>query len=168
MGNQFSQHSNPTAKFSEEEASGASLRRKKVFIVTDASSGVDRKLAQLLYSLDTKIYLAGSSREQSEQAISEILTALPDSKGELYFLEVNLEDLDSIKAAAAKFLSKESQLDALWNDTGVILPSPSKTEQGHDLQLGVKCLAASLFGKIGVRHAKLPSHVRSVQLRSTD
>lgn len=80
---------------------------------------------------------------------TEIKSQYPESKGELIFLKVDLEDLNSVKVAAHEFLSKESCLHVLWHNAAVLLPPRgSKTKQDWDLQLGVNCLAPFLFTKL--------------------
>ena len=64
-------------------------------------------------------------------------TNFPDSKGELVFLHLDLDDLSTIKKSAEEFLSKEQKLDVLWNNAGVMVPPQgSKTKQGYEMQLG--------------------------------
>jgi retinol dehydrogenase 12 len=122
---------------------------QQVFIVTGTTAGVGKDLARILYSRNAKVYTAARSRERGLKVNSEIQARYPDSKGELVFLKIDLEDLESVSAAAKEFLSKESRLDVLWNNAAVMLPAPgSKTEQGWDLQLGVNCLAPFLLTKL--------------------
>ncbi|KAH8807806.1 hypothetical protein F5884DRAFT_704123 [Xylogone sp. PMI_703] len=121
----------------------------KVFIVTGASSGVGKQLAQILYSHDAKVYVAARSREKADSAIADIKTAFPGSGGGLVFLHLDLNDLTTIKKSAEEFLSKETRLDVLWNNAGVMIPPQgSKTKQGYELQLGTNCLAPFLFTKL--------------------
>lgn len=82
-------------------------------------------------------------------AIAYIRSAVPKSTGDLVFLPVNLEDLGSVKEAAASFLQKETRLDALWNNAGVMRPPEGSTsKQGYELQLGVNCIASFLFTQL--------------------
>lgn len=80
---------------------------------------------------------------------AEIKSKYPESKGELIYLKLELEDLNSVKTAAEEFLSKEPFLHVLWHNAAVLLPPPGwKTKQGWDLQLGVNCLAPFLLTKL--------------------
>jgi retinol dehydrogenase-12 len=57
--------------------------------------------------------------------------------------------LTTIKKSASEFLSKESKLDVLWNNAGVMVPPQgSKTKQGYELQLGTNNVAPFLFTKL--------------------
>jgi retinol dehydrogenase 12 len=60
-----------------------------------------------------------------------------------------LDDLTTIKASAEEFLAKETRLDVLWNNAGVMLPPQgSKTKQNYELQLGTNVVAPFLFTKL--------------------
>jgi retinol dehydrogenase-12 len=120
-----------------------------VFIVTGSSSGVGKELAQILYSHDAKVYIAVRSEERATEAINVIKARFPDSKGELAFLHLDLGDLTTIKKSAEEFLAKESKLDVLWNNAGVMVPPQnSKTKQGYELQLGTNNVGPFLFTKL--------------------
>lgn len=133
----------PAAAFTEKNLPD---QTGKVFIVTGSSSGVGKELAQILYSHNAKVYVAARSQEKSTEAIESIKTAFPESKGELVFLHLDLDDLTTIKKSAEDFLSKETKLDVLWNNAGVMVPPQgSKTKQGYELQLGTNNVAPFLF-----------------------
>ncbi|KAJ3533293.1 hypothetical protein NM208_g8049 [Fusarium decemcellulare] len=136
----------PAPRFTEKNVPDQS---GKVFIVTGASAGVGKELAQILFSLNAKVYLASRTESKVNEAIEYIRSTAPNSAGSLHFLSINLEDLNSVKQAAATFLEKESRLDGLWNNAGVMLPPEgSKTKQGYELQLGVNCLSSFLFTRL--------------------
>ncbi|KAH7385138.1 hypothetical protein BKA64DRAFT_158607 [Cadophora sp. MPI-SDFR-AT-0126] len=146
MGNQLSQMFPPTPKFTEKELPD---QTGKVFIVTGASSGVGKELAQILYSHNAKVYVAARSSEKAEKAIESIKVAFPNSKGAIEYLHLDLDDLSTIKASAEEFLSKEKKLDVLWNNAGVMAPPQgSRTKQGYELQLGTNNVAPFLFTKL--------------------
>ncbi|KAH6687284.1 hypothetical protein F5X68DRAFT_207108 [Plectosphaerella plurivora] len=118
----------------------------KVFIVTGASGGLGKHLATILYQRNAKVYLAARAVEKTAAVMDEIRAAHPTSTGTLVFLRLQLDDLSTIKASAAEFLSKETRLDVLWNNAGVMVPpSGSKTVQGYELQYGTNCLGTMLF-----------------------
>ncbi|KAJ9417798.1 hypothetical protein QL093DRAFT_2044038 [Fusarium oxysporum] len=113
-------------------------QKGKVFLVTGASGGLGQLLVDILYRHNGKVYLAARSQSKTEEVIQEIKSAHPSSTGELHFLHLDLDDLSTIKPAATRFLEKESRLDVLWNNAGVMIPPEgSKTKQGYELQYGV-------------------------------
>ena len=75
--------------------------------------------------------------------------AHPKSTGALSFLPLDLADLEAVARSAQSFLDKESRLDALINNAGVMHPPPgSVTKQGHELQLGVHNLGPVLLAEM--------------------
>lgn len=168
MGNQVSQMFPPTPAFTEANLPSGSLK-DKVYIVTGASAGVGKELARLLYSLDGTVYLAARSAERANAVISWIRETHPGSKGQLSFLYVELADLETIAPAAKEFLSKESRLDVLFNNAGVMVPPQgSTTKQGYELQLGTNCLGhyalTKLLTPLLVQTAQTSSSAGSVRV----
>lgn len=75
----------------------------------------------------------------------------PKTPGQLKFLELDLNDLESVKRAAATFGQQESRLHVLWNNagTGANMVDPgSKTAQGFEAMVGMHCIATLLFTKL--------------------
>ncbi|SCV47118.1 related to dehydrogenases with different specificities (related to short-chain alcohol dehydrogenases) [Fusarium fujikuroi] len=121
----------------------------KVFIVTGASGGLGKELASIIYEKNGKVYMAARSRTKTDEVIRDIKAAHPKSTGSLIFLPLVLDDLTTIKASAQEFLAKESRLDVLYNNAGVMVPPQgSKTVQGYELQIGVNNLAPFLFTQL--------------------
>ena len=117
--------------------------------MTGSSSGFGKELAKLLYQLDAKVYVATRSETKARAAIDEIRSLHSGSKGELVFLQLDLGDLSTIKASAQEFQWKESRLDVLWNNAGVMVPPEgSKTVQGYEQQLGVNAIGTFLFTQL--------------------
>ncbi|USP80366.1 Putative Short-chain dehydrogenase [Curvularia clavata] len=118
----------------------------KVFIVTGGSSGLGKELVNILYQRNAKVYIAARSKSKTNEVIEELTKSHPSSTGELIFLSLQLDDLTTIKSSAQEFLSKETRLDVLWNNAGVMVPPQgSKTKQGYELQIGVNNLGHFLF-----------------------
>ncbi|RDW79443.1 hypothetical protein BP6252_04081 [Coleophoma cylindrospora] len=171
MGNAYSQAFPPTAKFTEENCPDQS---GKVFIVTGASAGVGKELAQILYSKNATVYAAARSADRTEAAISSMKSAFPNSTGTLHFLQLDLGDLTTIKKSASDFLAKEKRLDVLWNNAGVMIPPQgSKTAQGYEMQLGTNNIGPFLFTKLltpimqETAKTSKPGEVRVVWLASS-
>ncbi|KAL8823586.1 MAG: hypothetical protein Q9191_005719 [Dirinaria sp. TL-2023a] len=143
MGQFYSEMRPPTAKFTEKNVPD---QTGKVFIVTGSTSGVGFELAYILYLCNAKVYIAARSEDKGNAAIEEIKARVPDSKGQILFLHLDLSDLTTIKSSAEAFLRENERLDVLWNNAGVMIPPQgSKTAQGYELQLGTNCLGPHLF-----------------------
>ena len=135
----------PTPSLTEKNLPDQSGR---VHIVTGGYAGVGEKLSKILYEKGATVYVAGRSEEKGKQAIERIKADAPSSSGRLEFLLLDLNDLSTVKGSADQFLSRESRLDVLVNNAGVMFPpAGTKTKQGHDLQFGTNCLGPFLFTK---------------------
>ena len=89
---------------------------------------------------------AARSEDKALKAIAEIKSRVPESKGSLIFLHLDLDDLKTVKASAEAFLKDNDRLDVLWHNAGVMIPPQgSKTTQGYELQLGTNNLGPFLF-----------------------
>ncbi|KAM5344639.1 hypothetical protein ACJ41O_013174 [Fusarium nematophilum] len=121
----------------------------KVFVVTGSSGGVGKELLKILYSKNATVYLAARSEPKALAEIEEAKRQSPQSTGSLVYLHLDLNDLTTIRKSANEFLSKESRLDVLWNNAGVMVPPQgSKTAQGYELQLGTNNVAPMLFTRL--------------------
>lgn len=118
----------------------------QVHIVTGGYTGIGFELAQILYAKNSTVYIAGRSSSKGTAAISALKAACPHSQGRLEFLSLDLADLPTISKSAAEFTSKETRLDVLTNNAGVMVPpAGSTTAQGFELQMGTNCLGPFLF-----------------------
>lgn len=114
--------------------------------MTGANTGLGKELTKILYSKHAKVYVAARSESKANAAMKEISRLYPTSKGNLVYLQLDLNDLSTIKKSADAFLAKEERLDVLWNNAGVMVPpAGSTTAQGYELQLGVNNIATFLF-----------------------
>lgn len=117
--------------------------------MTGSNSGIGKELARLLYSKNAKIYIAVRSAKKATSAIEAIKKTVPHSSGKLVFLPLDLNDLSTIKASAATFMSQEKKLHVLFNNAGIMMPPEgSKSAQGYEQQLGVNNLGPFLFTKL--------------------
>ncbi|KAF2737721.1 short-chain dehydrogenase [Polyplosphaeria fusca] len=133
----------PKPTFTEDELPD---QTGKVHIITGGYTGIGFELAKMLYSRNSTVYLAGRSPSKGSAAINTLNTEFPDSKGRVEFLHLDLADLSTIKASATSFLAKETRLDVLINNAGVMIPpKDSKTAQGYDLQTGTNVYGPFLF-----------------------
>ncbi|KAG0644123.1 hypothetical protein HOY80DRAFT_1133360 [Tuber brumale] len=133
----------PTPVFTEKDLPDL---LSKVYIVTGGASGIGKELCKMLYGKSATVYLAGRSQQNAHDAISWIKSEVPNTSGRLEFLNLDLNDLSTIKGSAQAFLAEENRLDVVWHNAGVMMPpSGSKTKQGYELQLGTNVIAPWLF-----------------------
>jgi short-subunit dehydrogenase involved in D-alanine esterification of teichoic acids len=82
------------------------------------NSGIGLETTKQLALRHARVYIASRSQERVQKAIEE-LQSTTEQKLDLHFLQLDLLDLKSVKAAAARFTQLESRLDILINNAGV-------------------------------------------------
>ncbi|KAI9462833.1 NAD-P-binding protein [Lactarius psammicola] len=119
----------------------------KTVIVTGGNGGIGRETARVLLSKGARVYIATRSEEKSQKAIEELKKET--GKDSIFFLKLDLADLVSIKAAAAEYISKETELHTLYNNGGVMYtPIDHVTTQGFDMQFGTNVLGHFYLTKL--------------------
>jgi NAD(P)-dependent dehydrogenase (short-subunit alcohol dehydrogenase family) len=89
-------------------------------------------------------------QEKAEKAIQALVSSspVPKTPGKIKFLLLDLNDLLSVKTAAAIFAAQESKLDVLWNNAGASAHSfeiGDRTAQDLEPLVGTNCVATLLF-----------------------
>jgi retinol dehydrogenase-12 len=88
--------------------------------VTGGYTGIGLALVKILYQKNATIYVAGRDEDKHDKAMADLKKAIPSSKGNIEFLKLDLADQSTIKASADMFLKKESRLDVLVNNAGIV------------------------------------------------
>lgn len=121
----------------------------KVHIVTGGYAGCGEQLTRILYQRNAAVYVAGRNADKATAAIRSITRAFPTSQGRLEFLKLDLSNQATIKAAADEFMSRESRLDVLTNNAGVMVTNSGATDiHGHEIHLGTNCLGPFLLSEL--------------------
>ncbi|GGA39326.1 oxidoreductase [Dyella nitratireducens] len=128
-------------------------QKGKCFLVTGANSGIGFEAARVLAQRGGRVLMACRSKENAEAAIARIRAETPEA--DLFFLPLDLSDLDSVRQAA-ELVRRESRIDALVNNAGVMTPPLMRTKQGFELQFGVNHLAC-----FALTHLLLPKLVET-------
>ncbi|MFK7800569.1 MAG: oxidoreductase [Anaerolineae bacterium] len=107
----------------------------KIAVVTGANTGLGFETALALYEMGARVIVACRSKEKGLDAIKRIEST--GNGGDVAFGHLDLSSLNSVKEFAAKVNADEPKLDLLINNAGVMIPPPSKTVDGFELQMGV-------------------------------
>jgi NAD(P)-dependent dehydrogenase (short-subunit alcohol dehydrogenase family) len=86
------------------------------------NGGIGYETAKQLALRNARVYIASRSRERVDQAIEQMGQSSDGKKLDLHFLQLDLQDLRSVRAAASIFAQQESRLDILINNAGVRNP----------------------------------------------
>jgi NAD(P)-dependent dehydrogenase (short-subunit alcohol dehydrogenase family) len=107
----------------------------KTIIVTGSNTGLGFETALDLYQKGAKVYVACRNEEKGQEAISRMKAI--SNGAELVYGRLDLASLSSVREFAEKVIATENRLDILVNNAGVMIPPPSKSEDGFELQFGV-------------------------------
>lgn len=106
-------------------------------LVTGANTGLGFETAKVLAERGTRVLLGCRSEDRANDAIARISAEVPDA--DLVFVPLDQADLASV-AGAAKIVERESRLDALINNAGIMMPPLQYTVDGFESQFGVNHL----------------------------
>ncbi|KAG7375357.1 hypothetical protein PHYPSEUDO_001682 [Phytophthora pseudosyringae] len=112
----------------------------KVAIVTGANSGIGFTTAMELARKGATVVLACRNAERAHKAVDDMKAELEPETATVEFLLLDLSDLDSVRTFAETFRAKFDRLDLLVNNGGVLVPHPTHTPRGLEMQFAVNHL----------------------------
>jgi NAD(P)-dependent dehydrogenase (short-subunit alcohol dehydrogenase family) len=112
----------------------------KVFLVTGCSAGIGPETARAFAATGGKVFLTVRDMKKGQEACNSFL-----EPGRVELLEMDLNSLESVRAAAKIFLSKSDRLNVLVDNAGIMAAPYSKTKDGFESQFGINHLAHFLF-----------------------
>jgi len=132
MGN--SQSGFGSSSTAEEVARDIKLDGKNV-IVTGANVGLGKETSRVLAKMNANVYLACRDSGKGNAVVEEIKQAT--SNQNIFFVELDLNSLESIRNFAKTFNEKQIPLHILINNAGVMACPAGKTVDGFETQIGV-------------------------------
>ena len=133
--NSSSEHANPPIGIRRDLPDQAG----RTVIVTGANSGLGYLTSLELARQGAHVIMAARDLEKGRMAQARILATRPRGSTELR--QLDLADLDEVKAFAHRLLDEHKPIDVLVNNAGIMMPPRTLTPQGHELQFGVNHLA---------------------------
>jgi retinol dehydrogenase-12 len=133
----------------------------RTFLVTGANTGIGRATAEGLARRGGRVYVASRSPEKGETAVAGIRAVTGNEA--VWFLPLDLADLDSVRACASSFLARGEPLHVLVNNAGVVR-TRGLTKQGFELMFGVNHLGHFVLTNalLGCLEASAPARVVTV------
>jgi NAD(P)-dependent dehydrogenase (short-subunit alcohol dehydrogenase family) len=110
----------------------------KVMVVTGGNSGIGFESVKAFARKGAEVVLASRSTEKGELAKKEILQTV--SEGNIQVMQLELDDLESVKRFAAEFRKHYQRLDVLLNNAGIMMSPYFKTKDGFEGQFGTNHL----------------------------
>src|SRR5260370_508765 len=114
-----------------------SERAGRTFLVTGGNTGIGRATATALARRGGRVWVASRSRAKGEATVAEIKAATGNDA--VWFLPLDLADLDSVRPCAEAFLALGEPLHVLVNNAGVG-GARGVTRQGFELTVGINHL----------------------------
>jgi retinol dehydrogenase 12 len=133
----------------------------RTFLVTGGNTGIGRATAAGLAGRGGRVWIAARSRAKGEAAVAAIKASTGNEA--VWFLPLDLADLDSVRACASAFLALDEPLHVLVNNAGVVR-ARGLTKQGFELMFGVNHLGhfALTNALLGCLTASAPARVVTV------
>jgi NAD(P)-dependent dehydrogenase (short-subunit alcohol dehydrogenase family) len=128
----------------------------KTALVTGANKGIGREVAGQLAAKGFHVFVGARNREAGHKAADEI--AKEGRKAT--FLEIDVADNDSVKAAAREFSKIADHLDALINNAGIMVDGDNAILEIGD-ELIRETLETNTVGALRVTRAFVPLLVKS-------
>jgi NAD(P)-dependent dehydrogenase (short-subunit alcohol dehydrogenase family) len=119
---------------------------KSTILITGATDGLGKGLAQGLAPTGARLLLHGRNEEKGARLLEELR---PRAGGKLAWCRADLASLDQV-ASLAERVMEEDQLDVLVNNAGLGTAEPGagarmESEDGHELRFAVNYLAPFLL-----------------------
>lgn len=136
----------------------------KTALVTGASSGLGFETARSLAKIGARVIITARSEEKAAAARKELLEAVPGA--DISTLVLELSELDQVRRAAEELLSRESCIDLLINNAGIMACPLERTREGCELQFGANHIGHFLFTCLIAPALKKSAALRVVNLSS--
>ncbi|KAK1945844.1 WW domain-containing oxidoreductase [Phytophthora citrophthora] len=112
----------------------------KVTIVTGANSGIGFSTALELTRKGATVVLACRNAGRAQKALDDIKAELEPETAAVEFMLLDLSNFTSIREFVNTFRAKFNRLDLLVNNGGVLVPHPTHTPDGLEMQFAVNHL----------------------------
>ncbi|KAF7161073.1 hypothetical protein CNMCM5623_006750 [Aspergillus felis] len=128
-------------------------------LITGVSSGIGVETAKALFTTGATLYLTARNLNKAKHALGDMA-----SSPRVHLLELDLESLASVRACAAKLLTKTQTLNIFIANAGVMATPEGRTKDGFETQLGTNYLSHFLLFLL-LRPALLAAATRQASSR---
>lgn len=136
----------------------------KQVVITGANSGLGFETAIVLSTKGANVIIACCAVTKGEDAVREIRKDCPGAL--LNVAELDLADLNSVKAFAEKYKEEHKKLDILINNAGIMMPPFGLTKDGFESQMGINHLGHFVLTALLADIIKNTSRSRVVNVSS--
>ena len=133
-------------------------------LVTGATDGLGRRVAQELAAKGATVLLHGRSPERLEATLEELRGQTSSQKVGSYLAD--LSSLAAVRDLADRILSEYDRLDMLVNNAGIIVQERKESEDGYELTFAVNYLSHFLLTRLLLPLLKDSAPARIVNVAS--
>ncbi|TKR60552.1 hypothetical protein L596_027783 [Steinernema carpocapsae] len=138
-----------------------------VVVVTGASSGIGKRIAEQLNLRGAKVYLMCRNLKKAADAVDELVATAGCARNRLIVREMDLSDLQSVRAAAHRLRDEEPKIDILVNNAGIYgLTKFEKTVDGFEKLWQSNYLGHFIFTDLLIAQLKNSAAARIVNVSS--
>lgn len=145
--------------------SKASLAHKTA-IITGANNGIGKEIAVDLAKRKARVILACRNVNKGKKAAAEVRKR--SGNDNVFFMQLDLASLDSIRDFVSTFLEQEPHLNILVNNARASLPNGGnrRTKDGFEIKMGVNHLGHFLLTNLLLERLKESRSARIVMVSS--
>ena len=136
----------------------------KTVVITGANTGIGKETAVGLAEMGASVVLACRNRAKAEAAADEVRAR--SGNDDVQLVDLDLADLDSVRACADEVLERFDRLDVLINNAGLELGKRATTKQGFETTFGVNHLGHFLLTNRLLDRLRASAPARIVNLSS--
>jgi retinol dehydrogenase 12 len=115
----------------------------KTILLTGATSGIGRIMANKLAGMGASLILVGRNTAKGDQLIGEISTTTGNE--ELVFLAADLSSMDEVHRLASEINSRTEKIDVLINNAGAVFFQHQLSTDGYEMSLALNHLSPFLL-----------------------
>jgi NAD(P)-dependent dehydrogenase (short-subunit alcohol dehydrogenase family) len=119
----------------------------KTVLITGGSSGIGIETVRALHATGAKIFIT-SRYIPKANAVRDNILRMCSSNSPIEIVNMELGSLDSVRSAAAEFLSRSKTLNLLVNDAGIMAAPYEKTKDRLESHFGINHLAHFLLASL--------------------
>ena len=136
----------------------------KTVVITGANTGIGKETAVGLAEMGARVVLACRNRAKADAAATEVKNR--SHNDDVHVVDLDLADLDSVRACAATVLEQFDRLDVLVNNAGLELRERTTTKQGFEATFGINHLGHFLLTNLLLDRIKASAPARIVNVSS--
>jgi retinol dehydrogenase 12 len=142
---------------------GGAVADERTVLVTGANTGIGLATAKALAGQGWRVWVTARSAEKGEAAVASIKAGAGSDS--VFFLALDLADLESVRSCAEGFLGRGEPLHVLVNNAGVG-GVRGLTKQGFELMFGVNHLGHFLLTQLLLERLTSTAPARVVTVAS--